>query len=222
MLGAAIEQAPGERKLGVSLVRIGRQSTGLSLATTDPSVVKPAFREVAKAVKNADILGLPRRSREGVVRLREFAIDWNRVLEFRLPDVQRPLAVLRPDTHLYPIVSPLVTGETDIYGQLERVGGATPRAVLRLSNDETLRFDVSEVVARELAPFLYQWVRLSGEATWNPRDNGFETFRLARILPYKPTPITEALEGVAEIGRYWDGVDVEAEVARIRYGDDEP
>lgn len=223
VLGAATEHAPGERKLAVSLVRIGRQSTGLSLATSDPYIVKPAFREVAKAVKNSDILHLPRRSREGVVRLKEFVVEWHRVLEFRLPEVQRPLAVLRPDTPLYPSVSPLVTGATEIYGKLERIGGAEPRAALRLSNEETLRFDVTEEVARELAPFLYQWVRLSGEATWNPIDNGFETFKLERILPYRPTPITEALAGVGEIaGRYWEGVDVQAEVARIRYGDEEP
>lgn len=229
VIGAAVASLPAQEanvlapELRVSLVRITSQSTGLQLATSTPTVVSPAFRSVAKAIKESAVLDLPRRSREGVKKLHDLSVAWGRVLEFRVATSRRALALLTPQTELYTGTPPTVEGLTELYGLLERVGGAEPKVSLRVSKDDVVRFNVTEEMARELAKHLYTWIGLAGMATWSRVDDSIESFRLEKVLPYQDTPITKALSDLGvSVGEHWKDVeDVVAEVARVRYGDED-
>jgi hypothetical protein len=220
----AIEGQGDQAQVRVSLVRISRHSTGLHFATPTPRVVRPAFVQIAEAVRGSKILPLTSRSREGIRGLEDFSHRFGRVLEFRLPEEgkrTRPIATITPASTLFAYTADLIEGETSLYGKVERVGGSTPRVVLRVAEKVTVHCDVSEEVAKELGHRLYTWVGVGGRAKWSPYDHSIESFRVERVLPYVDTPITDAVTKLgALIGEYWTGVDALAWVATFRRGED--
>jgi hypothetical protein len=88
----------------------------------------------------------------------------------------------------------VLRGETQIYGVLERVGGADPGFTLRVSEHQTIHGGLSEELAIELAPRLYSWVGITGIAEWNPLTGDVEAFRATAALSYRWTPFRKAMD----------------------------
>lgn len=111
----------------------------------------------------------------------------------------------------------MIRGETQVYGVLERIGGADPRFTLRISANETLHGDLPQELAVELAPRLYSWVGLTGVAEWNPKTGDTESFRATGVLSYKGTPFRKAMDLLRQsVGEYWEDED-EGEEGSILY-----
>jgi hypothetical protein len=151
--------------------------------------------------------------------MQEFTRHLGKVLELRLPtDRRRPLAEMTPAIDLFAYTASLLEGETELFGKVERVGGATPRVALRVAEKLAVYCDVSMEIAKELGHHLYSWVGVAGKARWNPFDGSIETFRVERLLPYEEVPITQAVVRLAEaVGKYWGEVrDVVHEITTLR------
>ena len=110
-----------------------------------------------------------------------------------------------------------IKGETAFSGYLERVGGATPRVVLRISDHDIIYAETSEEIAIELGTRLYSWVGVAGIAQWDIAG-AVEMFRVTSVLPYRDTKMRDAVQRLATaIGSYWeDEEDVLGTVRRYR------
>ena len=101
-----------------------------------------------------------------------------------------------------------ITGETIIYGEIQRVGGTEPKIVLRLTSGDLFSLDVSRDVAKNLSPRLYSQVGLRGTATWSYSDNKLLQFEVESLTEYEESSIADSfnqLRGV--IGKYWDEIE---------------
>lgn len=99
--------------------------------------------------------------------------------------------------------SPKISSETVLYGELMRVGGREPKAVLRVGK-HSLIMEVNRKFARELAPKLYQPVGLKGVATWDMETWEIVHFEPKELLEYEPVPCSQAFEELAQASpRAW-------------------
>ena len=119
--------------------------------------------------------------------------------------------------------SELIEETTTWFGVLERVGGAEPKAILRLDSGErigcTLPGDLG--FAQRLAKYLYLEVGISGRAVYN-QATGEIVKLFAEELTYTQTKETVAFAELEKaMGRYWADVDVMALVREERgdYGE---
>lgn len=116
----------------------------------------------------------------------------------------------------------VLRGETQIYGVLERVGGADPRFTLRVSEHEAIHGGLSEELAIALAPRLYSWVGMTGIAEWNPLTGDVEAFKATGALSYSGTPFRKAMDLLRQsVAEYLEDDDeVEAAILyKIRRGE---
>ncbi len=98
-------------------------------------------------------------------------------------------------------------GETQIYGELKRVGGATrPRCMIRVAGQSSALYcDVTAEQARTLASYLYSRVVLRGTATWLTATGTIIDFHVEQIVDYRITKFDEIRRRLRDAGAAgWD------------------
>jgi hypothetical protein len=119
------------------------------------------------------------------------------------------VAGLLPEIDLF-TESPLVTGGTSLLARIIRVGGESPSAKVKLSTGENFTAEVcGRGLAESLAEYLYQWVEVSGEATWNSHTLAITHLRITGIGPFsdKTSDPKAALTELREVsGGFWDSI----------------
>ncbi|NJO55608.1 MAG: hypothetical protein HC834_03760 [Rhodospirillales bacterium] len=150
-----------------------------------------------------------------VKELSEVAKALGCVIEFRQPGEGRTLggvlAKIEPDTYDKVSSAVFVTGDTSVYGKIERVGGKTEMHC-GLTVPEQHRMIICKVdgaeLTRELGQFMYQFLVVNGMATWVRRGSFLRSMTIRSYDPPKSGSITDALEAVYQAGgSAWDEVD---------------
>jgi hypothetical protein len=102
----------------------------------------------------------------------------------------------------------ILKGETVIHGKIQRVGGDTPRVVFKEHTGKNIYFEVTEEIAKQLAPKLYEDVALHGVAKWDKKTYRVIDFKVSSIGELKDISLTDAFKQIQDIiGKYWDEVD---------------
>ena len=200
------------------------ESSSASYAVSTSLVTANRFDEIiVPALKERNLSSLPMRNAEGVRGIQEVARRHKAQVVWLMANGSESEAVSfgYDDDFAMPERS-TVKGVTTVYGFLERVGGATPRAALKLSTSQILRFDVTREFAEELAPHLYRFVRIAGTADWNGLTWEIEDFIPQELLEFREEGTAHGFRAVAEIsGDAWlDIDDVESAILDIRAGGD--
>jgi hypothetical protein len=133
--------------------------------------------------------------------------------EITLRDPSRPRAVLARfggDSYSRVASSLLVSGETQLFGKVLRVGGATEKkCMLRIpSQQHAIYCSVdSVIVARELGKRLYQEVLAAGVAQWLRSNWHVVAFTIREVSQPKHRSLLEAREAVRRAGGSdWDKI----------------
>ncbi len=130
-------------------------------------------------------------------------------------------AVISDDNPVPPPSPPKATGTTTITGWLLRIGGAKPKAEIRLTDGELILIDVTSTMAKQLGDRLYEEVSIEGEATWVVHDWKIVEFKAKRITEYRPSSVIAAFKELAEASDgTWENIDVEAYVGQLRAEDE--
>ena len=191
----------------VGLVQIEKSTVSLAFASSQPSVAKSSFEEVSEAVSEGKVYKLPNEAIEEVDKMSKFSKKKGCVIAFR-PDLDKePTAFIEPDIDIGLQKIPIYSGDTVIFGKLERIGGATPKARLRISEHEAVSCSISLDLAKTLASKLYEHVGLSGKATWNSETWSLVSFNVQSITQYEGGSIKEAFQELADAaGDAWADV----------------
>jgi len=203
----------------VGITAISAGSISLQFGSPQPDLVREAFFTVSEAVSQSRFKALPNSSRRSLAKVSAFARRHDCRAEFRVPTIREPLAIIDRETQ---VAEPeLVFGETTLYGRVIRVGGRTPRVMIETSDGSSVYCDSSPAVAKELAPKLYERVRLIGRAGWDPDDWSLVEFRIQDAAPgpdLDPSAALEQLSGV--IGGFFSEVgDADTFAKRLRQGE---
>lgn len=149
------------------------------------------------------------------IELRDLTEEGKRL---KLGDV---LASIGPDT--YPRISSFafMSGETSVFGKIERVGGATNmHCGLRIPHQHRMIIcKVSNAeLTRELGRYMYQHVTVHGTATWVRRGSFLKSMLIKSYDKPKRGSFTKTLDAVHRASHgVWDDVeDPEAAIAEMR------
>lgn len=187
--GSAITGIRGTAYDADLVVRVVEAFEVLSKALQDNSPI-PYSDNVAKPARNLTLLV------NGHIKSIRFITDDSNIA------VTHPVDGVKTET-----IS-RISGETTIYGELIRVGGATPHILVRTVEGRTQSFQVNFELAKELANRLYTVVGLVGIAEWRANDLSLVSFRVNEILDYQETAIAEAVAELSKIAkRYFDDID---------------
>jgi hypothetical protein len=208
------------------LLGVKNSSAAYAVAAPEYESAIQTIRDTGKAIsapENAEWSGATLSS---IKELSEVAKSLRCEIEFRLPGVNRQygdvLAKITPSTFQNVSASAFIHGDTSVYGKIERVGGATashcgirlperPRKMLifQVANDE---------LVRQLGQFMYQYVVVSGKATWFRHNWTIKTMVIESFEPPKKGSIFETFKRVyAAGGNVWDEIDdPNAAIAEMR------
>jgi hypothetical protein len=185
----------------LALNAVRRSSAAFGFVSSMPDETLTAFHQFGDALSSNNYIGLVPSSKDLAKTLVGFTRRHH--CHARLTDGRGDYAVVvTPETRVGG--AQVIRGETQFYGVLERIGGAEPRFSLRISESETLRGEISQALAIELASHLYSWVGITGVAQWNPITGDVEEFQATGTLAYRGTGIASAvalLKGA--IGDQW-------------------
>lgn len=194
-----------EAFLYISLVEVTHQSAGFKFRVSIPQI-GAAFLLVASSVGKADYSKLPPRAVVGLKEIQK--VIAHRECRGSFIAGRKTISEINKSTEIEVPTIGNITGETVLFGEIQRVGGAEPKIVLRLTNGDLFSLDVSREIARSLSPRLYTQVGLRGIATWSYSDNKLLTFQVESLTEYEDTPIGEAFEQLrGVIGKYWDEIE---------------
>lgn len=202
----------------VGLVQIEKGSAKLAFASSQSVLAKSSFEDVTEAVSKGKVYTLPNEAIEEVGKMADFSKKKGCVIEFRPELGKEPTAFIEPDIDLGLQKIPSYSGDTVIFGKLERIGGATPKARLRISDHEVVSCSLSHDLAKTLAFKLYEYVGLSGKATWNSATWSLVSFNVQSITDYEDGSIKGAFQELADAaGDAWTDVsDVTAYIRSLR------
>lgn len=216
----AIDQEQTQEAI-VSLVGIERGSSNLTFAVSSAAFL--SVRAISQAIATDDYRTLPPKTHERMHQISNQAIRKGWSLEFVEDEGSLISAAVISCDHPVPPPAPtVVTAPTTIWGELMRVGGAKPRAEIRLPNKELLYFDLTREMAKQLVDSLYEIVSIEGEGTWTLGDRSLIGFKATRVTHYRPerSSILDAFKELADLAKgRWDNVDAVEYVHSLRSED---
>ncbi len=203
----------------VGLKSIREGSIGLEFSPNLLELTLPATRLITKSIKENDFGTLPGNAIYSLKKLSAFTRRYQCNAEFFAQNGKlEPLAVLTPETKI-PDIYPL-SGETTIYGEITRVGGAEPKIQFKTFDDQVIYCSTNRIIAKKAGARLYTKVGLCGLAEWNSETFQIENFHVIDITNYEAVPLLDAFNELAQlIGDSFDNIkDVDSFVSEIRYG----
>lgn len=191
----------------ISLVAIESSSIGLQFAPNLQELTFDAASRIATSIASNDFSELPHSSVESLRTIWSFTKRHECEAEFRtINGESKVVATLYPTTEI-PTPS-ILTGETVLYGEIKRVGGAKPKIMLATIEGVTVYCDVSEAIAKELGHRLYTEVGLKGRATWNSKTLELESFVVEEVLEYTSNSPVDAFRELRDlIGESFTDID---------------
>lgn len=197
------------------LVGVRSGSTTCSVAVAPQGYAAAVL--CADAIRKGDLSQLPAKARKGLSDVSTKARTRNWTIQF-FGNGEVPGAVIAPDTIF--IADATIAGRSSLSGKLERIGGsASPTANFLLAENRRFTADVaSQELAARLAPLLYHFVSVEGEAKWSSADLALVEFKITSISNYdENSDIAETLDELAKIsGSCWDEIDPDEYIAGLR------
>jgi len=206
--------------IAVSLVGIEKGSIALLFEPNLDDVIFSATRKLVEAIQNKEWAALPSGTRTALRKILRFVSKRECVVQFKVAHNDVVIStVLAPDTIIPASVS--LFGETEIFGEVKRVGGSEPKVEIKTLQGETLYCNVTEVIARQLGSQLYEQVGVYGVAEWNFETLEIEEFEITRVSGHAYVSPNDAFEKLSEaFGPYFEDItDVEQWAYEIRHGE---
>ncbi len=204
----------------LSLVALEQGSAVLKFLVAPVAVA--SVTAIAGALAEGESRKLPKKAALALQKIWKIASRHNWTLSLLEQDGIRipPKAEILPDHPVLEPDTPVVRGNTAVWGRLIRVGGAEPRAVLQLADNSYLHFSVTdEALVKTMAGFIYEDVGIEGEATWDLAGIEMIEFKATRLTAYRPGN-NDVVEAFAELARIcdgaWDEIDPDEFVKGLR------
>lgn len=147
------------------------------------SIVLASYGQISESINNDDYTSLPVESVQSLNKILKFTRKYDCIASFKLNDEVK--SSISKETIINKTTSAVYKGNTILYGKLTDIGGERPNLHLKINEEDKIIIDISEEVARDLAPKLYQYIGLQGLAVWDANTFKVKEFKFSSIVPYK-------------------------------------
>lgn len=184
----------------LSLIKIRGNSIEAVFTSNYSNEIQQASQEMHKDIENKDFTRTPVSTRMALSRLIKKAEEKNCTVEIYPDSTNRKVkAKISPeDTALLSPEVSKIQGTSVLFGEVITVGGAEPGSKLRLSDGTLFSVKLTRELAKNLGDRLYEDVSLRGVATWDSNTLTLLNFRAEEIMPYKKTPMRDAVKAIHE------------------------
>lgn len=208
------------------LLDVKNRSAGYAVSVPDGENALRVISGVGKSIRSPEQADWTDPTLSSLSALSEAAKSLGCEIEFRKPGDGKTfgpvIAKITPSTYKHISTSAFIYGKTSVYARVERVGGSTARhcgirlpeiprkmVICRVSSDEIVRL---------LGKHLYEYLILSGDATWVKHNWRLKTLSIDSLEPPKTGSVMEALRLAHDSGGHaWDTIDDPDEaIAEIR------
>lgn len=222
------EEQAGESGRILHLLNIKSSSAAYEVAAHErASAALRVIRETGEAIRAPEGAEWSSASLSAIKALSEIGKSFECEIELRRPPTRGSrfgniLAKITPATYDEISSFAFIYGTTSLFARIERVGGATEmHCGIRLPESPrkmVICHVQSEDTVRELGRYIYQYVTLTGVATWYRHNWQVKHLEIHTIEPPKTGSILEALKRIHEAGGdAWDDIeDPNALIAEIR------
>jgi hypothetical protein len=198
-----------------SFEELKNESIGLKFSPTIDATVRTVvlagFLTVSQSFKEGDFSGLPSTAISGLKVLTKFSKKYKCTGSFRHND--ETISYFTPDTEVSIDKTKWLKEETTIYGKLIDSGGENPNVHIKISDEQTIIFKVSEEEAKILATKLYDKVSVKGIAKFNPTTLEILEFKLIELSLYSPGKTLAAIRKLRNItSGFWDKFNTQDEI----------
>lgn len=199
------------------------KTASADLTARIPASIQSAAATLTSAVASGDWSEVPKDAHSEIYNLSKVLARRNWRMRF-LPSGTEGIvaAEISPERPVAEPTAPTQVQElTSIYGELLVVGGvdATKYGRLRLFDGRVIPLDLSEAIAKQLAPRLFEEVCLEGVATWNTVTMRITRFKVARVTEYRATDPREAFAALRDaVDGAFDEIDPIVYQRRVRHG----
>jgi len=204
--------------IAVSLVAIGNESIGLVFEPNLDDFTFLATRKLVEAIQNKEWAVLPSGTRSALRKILRFVNKKECVAQFKVAHNDEVVStMLAPNTIIPASVS--LFGETEIFGEVKRVGGSEPKVEIKTLQGETLYCNATEAIAKQLGSRLYEQVGVYGVAEWNFETLEIEEFEITRVSDYAYVSPNDAFEKLSgSFSSYFESItDVEHWAHEVRH-----
>ncbi len=206
----------------VSLVRVDPgASSDLTFAVAHP--ISPAASIVSQAVAERRFEALPLQAQIHLYEMSKHSIQNRWAYEFKsVSGLKIAPAVI---SYEFPVPRPsevaTTSGKSTLWGNLFKVGGDVPRAVLRLRNGKLFAARVTRDIVEliQANQLIYKDIGLIGTATWRLDNWSLESFEASSVADYRPddASLAETFHNLREASQgRWDSVDPDRFVRDLR------
>lgn len=187
-----------------SLDSIKNESLGINLKALKEKllpqvrdVVVNSFILIAVCIGKNDLSNLNRDTVQHIKKIAAFSKEYQCNGQFNYNN--ETIATITPTSELKEIKIPLIKSIANIYGEIIDVGN---NVHVRLDEGYTVIVTTDKDTSKKLAPRLWDYVGLRGEARWDIETFKIDTFKLTEILDYNPGSISAAFSSLRESGTY--------------------
>jgi hypothetical protein len=209
----------------VSLVRIeAGESTHLTIAIQEP--ISFAANQVSRAIAQRRFDTLPFEAQESLHRISVQAVQNHCAYEFHPTEELQiiPSVISYEFQVLKPSEVTIVAGDSTLWGNLFKIGGRIPTAIIRQRNGKLFPATITMELVYELQHLnlLYKDIGLVGKARWRVPGWSLASFAATSLADYRPDEINliETFRQLRDVsGRRWESVDPIKYVDDLRSGE---
>ena len=193
-LKAANPSASSEYNLKYSLVSLESGSTVLAYSSNNSYIGALQAKELTRQMADPE----KRRSVKSYRNFQDKCNELNTAILFFPGRDEKPALRLVPEK---PPKQATFTGQTTIFGVLERIGGASVVSahVRQHGMEKIINVTLTRDMATQMAQYLYKDVRIDGEAVWDAESLEIVTFTARGFETFNPIPIKDTLIKLAQL-----------------------
>lgn len=210
----------------LKLLDVKESSAIYTVSAPNPKLAIDILQDTGRAIESPRAATWTSATLSSLKELSDTAKALGCVIEFRQPGKGKNLgdviATIQPSTYSSISAYAFISGYTSVFGKIERVGGATEmHCGLRLPDHPrkmVICRVMGEALVRELGQYMYQYVMVSGLATWLRHDRRLKRLEISSFEKPKTGSIRKALHDIhAAGGHMWDQVeDTDALITEMR------
>lgn len=191
----------------IGLVSIEKGSVDLCFESQSPQLVYSAYEKLTQAIRTDNYVNISEPSIEAIGEFVAFSKKHNCITEFGYKNGNSQiLAKITPQTNISS--SEYFWGETTIYGYVQRVGGKKPSVKVKTISGQNLVCTTTQEIAKKVGSHLYNWVGLSGIASWDNKTLRINSFKISEITEYEETDNQRVFDMLSSnFGEYFEDIE---------------
>jgi hypothetical protein len=163
------------------------------------NAVVSSYVIIASSLNTNDYSKLPSDTIQSLKKIAAFSKENNCVGNFNLNG--ETIGTINPDTEIKEIKKVIVKSSLNIYGEIVDIGS---NIHIKLDEGYTVIVDADKATSKLLAPRLWEYVGLKGNAKWDIETFKIIEFKLVEILEYNPGILSNVFKELKEIPTGWD------------------